>query len=88
MVPALTARKLGMMPRIRFGCGGGVFCAAGFALSDCSPGACAPLGCVPWPSASAALSPQPPRLQHQRRQCLAPSTPSRHSSRQCRAGIL
>ena len=57
MVPALTARKLGMTPRMRFGCGGGVFCAAGFALSDCSPGVCAPLGCVPWRSASAALAP-------------------------------
>jgi hypothetical protein len=39
VVPALTARKLGMTPRMRFGCGGGVFCAAGFAFSDCSPGA-------------------------------------------------
>ena len=57
MVPALTARKFGMTPRMRFGCGGGVFCAAGFALSDCSPRACAPPVCVPWCSASAALAP-------------------------------
>ncbi len=57
MAPALTARKLGMTPRMRFGCGGGVFCAAGFALSDCCPAACVPLGCAPWRSASAALPP-------------------------------
>jgi len=46
-----------MTPRMRFGCGGGVFCAAGFALSDCCPAACVPLGCVPWRSASATLAP-------------------------------
>lgn len=57
MVPALTARKLGMTPRMRFGCGGGVFCAAGFALSDCCPAACVPLGCVLCCSVSAALPP-------------------------------
>jgi hypothetical protein len=56
-VPALTARKLGMTPRMRFGCGGGVFCAAGFVPLDCSPDACASPVCVPWRSASAALAP-------------------------------
>lgn len=33
-----------------------VFWAAAFALSDCSPGVCAPLGCVPWLSAPALVA--------------------------------